>query len=67
MRSEKEEWYIENSAEEFHRNTPKETLKTIDTTNQTSRNVNFIQQNKLERYGNNRRQTQYQQTTTNFK
>ena len=29
----KEEWYIENSIEEFRRNTPKETLKTIDTTN----------------------------------
>ena len=36
----KEEWYIENSAEELRRDTPKETLKTIDTTNQTSRNVN---------------------------
>ena len=31
----KEEWYIENSIEEFSRDTPEETLKTIDTTNQT--------------------------------
>ena len=38
----KEEWYIENSTEEFRRDTPEETLKTIDTTNQTSRNVNLV-------------------------
>ena len=36
-------------------------------TNQTSRNVNFVQQNRSECYDNNRRQTQYQQTKTNFK
>ena len=56
----KEEWYIKNSTEEFCRGTPKETLKSIDTTNKTSRNVNFIQKIKLESYENNRRQTQYQ-------
>ena len=61
----KEKWYIENSTREFV--VIRETLKTIDTTNQTSRNVNFTQQNKSERYENNRRQTQYQRTTTSFK
>ena len=61
----KERWYIENSTREFV--VIRETLKTIDTTNQTSRNVNFTQQNKSERYENNRRQTQYQRTTTSFK
>ena len=36
-------------------------LKTIGTaTNQTSRNVNFIRQKRTERYGSDRRQTQYQ-------
>ena len=68
---EKEEWYIENSTEEFSRGTTKETLiketLIIDTTNQTSRNVNFIQQNKSEHYEKNIRQTQYQRTATNFK
>ena len=31
----KEEWYRKNSTEEFRRDTPKETLKTIDMTIQT--------------------------------
>ena len=47
----KEEWYTENSTEEFRRDTPEGTLKTIDTTNQTSRNVNFVHKH----YENNRR------------
>ena len=63
----KEEWYRENSTEEFRCDTPEETLKTIDMTNQTSRNVNFVRQNRSERYDNDRRQTKYQRTTTNFK
>ena len=63
----KEEWFIENLTEEFRRDTPEETLKTIDTINQTSRNVNFVRQNRLERYDNDRTQPQYQRTTTNFK
>ena len=53
----KEQWYIENSTEEFRRDTPEETLKPTDTTNQTPRNVNFVQQNKSARYENNWRQT----------
>ena len=63
----KEEWYIENSTVKFRRDTPEETSKTIDMTNQTSRNVNFVWQNRSERYENDRRRKQFQQTTTSFK
>ena len=62
----KEEWYTENSTEEFRRDTPEETLKANDRPNQTSRNVNFVQRNKS-KHENNRRQAQYQWTTANFK
>ena len=55
----KEEWYTENSTEEFRRDTPEETLKANDTPNQTSRYVNFVQRNKS-KHENNRRQAQYQ-------
>ena len=48
----KDEWFIENLTAEFRRDTPEETLKTIDTTNQTSRNVNFVRQNRSERDDN---------------
>ena len=40
----KEEWYMGNSTEDFCDDTPKKTLKPTDTTNQTSRNVYFVQQ-----------------------
>ena len=63
----KEDWYIENSTEEFRRDTSEETLKTIHTTNQTSTDVNFVWQHRSEHYDNDRRQTQYHRTTTNFK
>ena len=63
----KEECYRENSTEEFRCDTPEETLKTIDMTNQTSRNVNFVRQNRSERYDSDRRQTKYQRITINFK
>ena len=56
----KEEWYTENSTEEFCCDTAEETLKANDTANQTSRNVNFVQRNKSNYYENNRRQAQYQ-------
>ena len=56
----KEEWHIENSTEEFRRDTSEETLKTIDTTNQTSINVNFVRQHRSERYDNDRSITEQQ-------
>ena len=53
----KKEWFIENLTEEFRRDTPEKTLRNIDTTNQTSRNVNFVRQNRSECYGNDRTTT----------
>ena len=58
---------MQNSSEEFHRDTTEETLKPIDTTTKLSRSVQFIQQIQSDRNENYRRQTQYQRTTTNFK
>ena len=62
--SKKQFW---KNLKEFRRDNPKETLKTIDTTNQTSGNVNFVRQNRSECYDNDKKQTQYQRITTNFK
>ena len=58
---------MQNSSEEFHRDTTEETLKLIDTTTKLSRSVKFIQQIQSDRNETYRRQTQYQRTTINFK
>ena len=58
---------MQNSSEEFHRDTTEETLKPIDTTTKLSRSVKFIQQIQSDRNETYRRQTQYQRTTINFK
>ena len=58
---------MQNSSEEFHRDTTEETLKPIDTTTKLSRSVKFIQQIQSDCNENYRRQIQYQRTTTSFK